>query len=148
LLARYKKGEFRRAGGPVEKALAASADADTLLAMVEVKGPQGITHTHYLHGAVEAVVLEHRPLGGNSYEIHGVNAEKLRKALFAKIDAPSGELTKACLVRIESCATSMGASSSSPGIPTSERAGRGRWKRRRTEPAYIASRMPSRARSA
>jgi hypothetical protein len=101
LLARYKKGEFRRAGGPVEKALAASADADTLLTMVEVKGPQGITHTHYLHGALEAVVLEHRPLGGNSYEIHGVNAEKLRKALFATIDGPSGELAKACLVRID-----------------------------------------------
>lgn len=69
LLARYKEGEFRRAGGPVEKALAASADVDTLLTMVEVKGLEGITHTHSLHGAVEAVVLEHRPLGGNSYEI-------------------------------------------------------------------------------
>ena len=101
LLARYKKGEFRRAGGPVEMALAAAADADTLLTMVEVKGRQGITHTHYLHGAVEAVVLEHRPLGGNSYEIHGVNAEKLRKALFATIDGPSGELAKTCLVRID-----------------------------------------------
>lgn len=101
LLARYKAGEFRRPGGPVEKALAASADADTVLALVEVKGPQGVTHTNYLHGAVEAAVLEHRPLGGNSYEIHGVNAERLRKALFATIDGPSGELAKACLVRID-----------------------------------------------
>lgn len=101
LLARYKKGEFRRAGGPVEKALAASADADTLLTMVEVKGRQGVNHTRYLHGAVEAVVLERRPLGGNSYEIHGVNAEKLRKALFAMINGPSGELAKACLTRID-----------------------------------------------
>ena len=101
LLQRYAGGEFRRAGGPVEKALAASADGDTLLTLVEVKGPQGVTDTHYLHGAVEAAVLEHRPLGGNSYEIHGVNAEKLRKGLFAMIDGPSGELAKACLVRID-----------------------------------------------
>ncbi len=101
LLARYKKGEFRRAGGPMEKALAASADADTLLTMVDVKGQQGITHTHSLHRAVEAVVLERRPLGGISYEIHGVNAGSLRKALFAMIDGPSGELAKACLVRID-----------------------------------------------
>ena len=101
LLARYKKGEFRRVGGPLEKVLAASADADTLLTMVEVKGAQGVTHTRDLHGAVEAVVLEHRPLGGNSYEIHGVNAEKLRKALFEMIDGPSGELAEGCLVRID-----------------------------------------------
>lgn len=101
LLTRYKQGEFRRAGGPVEKALAASADADTLLRMVEIKGSQGITHTRYLYGAVEAVVLEHRPLGGNSYETHGVNAEKLREALFGMIDGPSSELAKACLVRID-----------------------------------------------
>jgi len=44
----------------------------------------------------------HRPLGGNSYEIHGVNAEKLRKALFAMIRRPfPAELAKACLVRID-----------------------------------------------
>src|SRR6185312_10649980 len=35
LLVRYIGGEFRRAGGPVEKALAASADTDTLLTLVE-----------------------------------------------------------------------------------------------------------------
>ena len=101
LLDRYKKGEFQRAGGPVERALAASADAETLLTMVDVKGPQGIIDTQYLHGAVEAAVLEHRPLGGDIYEIYGVNAENLRKALFAMIDGPSGELAKACLVQID-----------------------------------------------
>ena len=101
LLARYKAGEFRRAGGPVEKALAASADTDTLLTMVGVKGAQGITDAHYLHGAVDAAVLEKRSLGGNTYEIHGVNAERLRKELFAMIDGPSGELAKSCLVRID-----------------------------------------------
>lgn len=101
LLARYKRGEFRRAGGPLEKALAASADADTLLTMVELKGAQGVTHIRDLHGAVEAVVLERRHLGANSYEIHGLNAEELRKALFAMIDGPSAELAKGCLVRID-----------------------------------------------
>ena len=50
---------------------------------------------------VEAAVLEHRPLGGDIYEIYGVNAENLRKALFAMIDGPSGELAKACLVQID-----------------------------------------------
>jgi hypothetical protein len=101
LLVRYTGGEFRRAGGPVEKALAASAHTDALLTLVEVKGPQGVTDTHYLHGAVEAAALERRPVGGNSYEIHGVNAERLRKGLFAMLDGPSGALAKACLVRID-----------------------------------------------
>lgn len=100
-LNRYRKGEFRRPGGPLEKALAASADADTLIAMVEVKGAQGVTSSDDLCDAVEAVVLEHRPLGDNSYEIHGVNAEELRKVLFAMIDGPSGELARSCLVRID-----------------------------------------------
>ncbi|HTQ13450.1 MAG TPA: hypothetical protein VMH86_06200 [Rhizomicrobium sp.] len=101
LLTRYKAGEFRRADGPVEKSLAATADAETVLAFVEVNGRQKATKTHYLHGAVEAAVLEHRPLSGNSYEIHGVNASVLRKALFALLDGACGELAKACLVRID-----------------------------------------------
>jgi hypothetical protein len=66
-----------------------------------VKGPQGVTETNYLHGAVQAAVLERRPLSGNSYEIHGVNAAKLRKDLLAMIDGPCGALAKACLVRID-----------------------------------------------
>jgi hypothetical protein len=101
LLARYKAGEFRRANGPVEKALAAAADAKTVLTLVQVKAVQGVTETHYLQGAVQAAVLERRPLSGNSYEIHGVNAAGLRKALFAMIDGTCGVLAKACLVRID-----------------------------------------------
>ena len=101
LLARYKAGEFRRANGPVERALAAAADAETVLTLVQVKGPQGVTNTGFLHGAVQTAVLERRHLSGNSDEIHGVNAEKLRKALFAMIDGPCGVLAKACLIRID-----------------------------------------------
>ncbi len=101
LLARYKDGEFRRSGGTVEKALAACADADTLLTMVEVKGQKGATLCRDLNDALKAVVLEQRPLGSNSYEVYGVNAAELRKTLFAMIDGPSGELAKACLTRID-----------------------------------------------
>ena len=118
----------------MEKALAASADADTLLTMVEVKGLQGITDTHYLNVALEAVVLEHRPVGGNSYEIHGVNAEKLRKALFAMIDGPSVKLAKACLVHIDKLRDEHGRVEFEPRHPDIGTGRRGLCKRKRTEP--------------
>lgn len=120
LLARYKTGEFRAINGPVEKALASSADKDTVLAMVEVRGPLGATTTRELHEAIESAVIERRPISGNSYELHGINAAKLRKALFGMIDGPSGALAQACLVQIDKIRDEHGRVEFEPRHPDSD----------------------------